>query len=66
MKARIKWIGHLTRAPEHSNVKVFLEEPCRKRPLGRPQRRYWSQNLGVNDWRVISEERDSIRFSFGN
>jgi hypothetical protein len=39
---RLGWAGHVARMREERNVyRVLIGKPERKRPLGRPRRRWW-------------------------
>jgi hypothetical protein len=44
---RMRWTGHVARNGEKKNAySILVEEPDRKRPLGRPRRR-WVDNIKV-------------------
>jgi hypothetical protein len=45
---RMKWAGHVARMGEERGVcRVFVGKPERKRPLGKPRRR-WVDNVRMN------------------
>jgi len=45
---RMRWAGHVARMGERKDVHgVLLEKPERKRPLGRPRRR-WEDNIKMD------------------
>jgi len=45
---RIRWAGHVARIGERKSVyRVLVEEPERKRPLGRHRRR-WEDNIKMD------------------
>jgi hypothetical protein len=45
---RMRWAGHVARMGEKRNVyRLLVGKPERKRPLGRPRRR-WMDNIKVN------------------
>ena len=42
---RLRWAGHVARMEEDSSAfKILTDKPTRKRPLGRPRRR-WEGNI---------------------
>jgi hypothetical protein len=63
---RIRWAGHVARMGEMRNVyRLLVGKPERKRPLGRPRRR-WMDNikmelleigLSVVDWIGLAQDR---------
>jgi hypothetical protein len=63
---RMRWAGHVARMGEKRNVyRLLVGKPERKRPLGRPRRR-WIDNikmdpleigLGVVDWIDLAQDR---------
>ena len=67
---RMRWAGHVARMEEGRVVhKVLVGKPERKRPLGRPRRR-WEDNIKVDleevgrdcgDWMELAQDRDSWR-----
>ena len=66
---RMRWTGHVARMEEGRGVhKVLVGKPERKRPLGRPRRR-WEDNIkmdlevgrGCGDWMELTQDRDSWR-----
>jgi hypothetical protein len=67
---RMRWAGHVARMGEERKVyKVLVGKPERKRPLGRPRRR-WEDgirmdlreiSLGGVDWIRLSQDRDRWR-----
>jgi hypothetical protein len=65
-EARIKWAGHVARMGEVRTVyKVLVGTPKRKRPLGRPRRRWedWiTMDLGEIGWEC---RVDSIGSGYG-
>ena len=45
---RLRWAGHVTRMEEgRSAFKILTRKPTRKRPLGRPRRR-WEDNIRMD------------------
>jgi hypothetical protein len=66
----VRWAGHVARMGEEKKVyKVLAGKPERKRPLGRPRRR-WEYGiridlreigLGCVDWIRLSQDRDRWR-----
>ena len=71
---RMRWAGHVTRMGEDRVVhRVFVGKPERKRPLGRPRRR-WEDNIkmdlqevggGRGDWMELAQDRDGWRALVG-
>jgi len=67
---RLRWAGHVARMSEERGVYRFLVgKPERKRPLGRPRRR-WLDNIrmdlqevgcGYMDWIGLAQDRDRWR-----
>jgi hypothetical protein len=67
---RMRWAGHVARIGEKRNAyKLLVGEPERKRPLGRPRRR-WVDNMKRDlleigwrcvDWIVLAQDRDKWR-----
>ena len=67
---RLRWAGHVARMEEGKNVFKFLTgKPTRKRPLGRPRRR-WEDNIRMNleeisinvgNWVDSAQDRDYWR-----
>jgi len=67
---RMKWAGHVARMGDGRGVyRVLVEKPERKRPLGRPRRR-WEDNIkmdlqeigcGGMDWIELAQDRDRWR-----
>jgi hypothetical protein len=67
---RMRWVGHVTRIAERRGVyRILVPKPERKRPLGRPARR-WGDNIrmdinevgcGVMDWIDLAQDRDRWR-----
>jgi hypothetical protein len=68
IKSRMmRWRGHVARMGEKRKAcRVLVEKPERKRPLGRPTRR-WEDNIkmdlreigwGGMDWTDLAEDRD--------
>jgi len=67
---RMRWAGHVGRMGEERGVyRVFVGIPERKRPLGRPRRR-WVDNImmdlqevgcGYIDWIGLAQDRDRWR-----
>jgi hypothetical protein len=52
---RMRWAEHVARMGEKRNVyRLLLEEPERKRPLGRPRRR-WICNIQMGPFRDMIE-----------
>jgi hypothetical protein len=64
---RIKWAGHVARIWETKNAyRILVVTPERKRPLGRPRRR-WVDNIKIDlreigldgmDWIDLAQDRD--------
>ena len=67
---RMRWAGHVARMGEERGVyRVFVGKPERRRPLGRPRRR-WVDNIrmdlleagcGYMDWIGLAQDRDRWR-----
>jgi hypothetical protein len=67
---RMRWEGHVARMGEKRNAyRILVEKPERKRPLGRPRRR-WVDNIKMDlrevgwdgvDWTDIAQDRDQWR-----
>ena len=67
---RMRWAGHVARMGEGRGVhRVLIGKPERKRPLGRPRRR-WEDNIkmelqevggGCGDWMELAQDRDRWR-----
>ena len=67
---RMRWAGRVARMEEGRSVhKVLVVKPERKRPLGRPRRR-WEDNIkmdlqevgrGCGDWMELAQDRDGWR-----
>jgi len=67
---RMRWAGHVARVGERRAVhRVLVGKPERKRPLGRPRRR-WEDNIktdlqevggGCGDWMELAQYRDRWR-----
>jgi hypothetical protein len=63
---RMRWAGHVARMREKRNVyRLLVGKPKRKRPLGRPRRR-WVDNIKVDlleiglnvvDWIGLAQDR---------
>jgi len=64
---RMRWAGHVARMGEDRGVhRVLVGKPERKRPLGRPRRR-WVDNIKMDlqevggsrgDWMELAQDRD--------
>jgi hypothetical protein len=64
---RMRWAGHVARMGEDGGVhRVLVGKPERKKPLGRPRRR-WEDNInmdiqevgeGRGDWMELAQDRD--------
>jgi hypothetical protein len=64
---RMRWVGHVARMGEERNVyRDLMGKPERKRPLGRPRRR-WGDGIrmdlreigwGSVDWIQLAQDRD--------
>ena len=71
---RMRWAGHVAHMGEDRGVlKVLVGKPERKRPLGRPRRR-WEDNIkmdlqevggGRGDWIELAQDRDMWRALVG-
>ena len=64
---RMRWAGHVARMGEGRGVyRVLVGKPERKRPLGRPRRR-WDYNIRMDlqevglDWIGLAQDRDRWR-----
>jgi hypothetical protein len=67
---RMKWAGHVARMGETTNAyRILVGKLERKRPLGRPRRR-WVDNIKMNlgeigwdgvDWSELAHDRDKWR-----
>jgi hypothetical protein len=67
---RLRWAGHIARMWEGRGVyRILVGKPERKRPLGRPRRR-WEDNIrmdllevgcGREDWIGLAQDRDRWR-----
>jgi len=67
---RMRWAGHVARMGEgRGGYRVFVGKPERRRPLGRPRRR-WEDNIkldlrevecGCVDWMELPQDRDRWR-----
>jgi hypothetical protein len=66
---RVRWAGYVARMEEKSNAYSVLGNQKRKRPLGRPRRR-WEDNIGMDpkdvgwsgmDWINLVQHRDQFR-----
>ena len=67
---RMRWAGHVARMSEEMRVyRVLVGKPERRRPLGRPRRR-WVDNIrmdlqevgcGYTDWIGLAQDRDRWR-----
>ena len=66
---RMKWAGHVARiGKENGEYRVLVEKPERKRPLGRPRRRWVDIRMdhqevgcGYVDWIGLAQDRDRWR-----
>jgi hypothetical protein len=64
---RMRWAGHIVRMGEMRNAyKILVGKPERRRPLGRPIRR-WDDNIKMNlreiglkgvDWIHLAQHKD--------
>jgi hypothetical protein len=64
---RMRWVGHVAHMGEERNVyRVLMGKPERKRPIGRPKRR-WEDGIrmdlreidwGSVDWIQLAQDRD--------
>jgi hypothetical protein len=60
---KIKWAGHVARMGEGSGVyRVLVGKPERKRPLGRPRRR-WEDNIKMDLRVIVIDEVNWIRLA---
>jgi hypothetical protein len=67
---RMRWAGYVARRGEERGVhRVVVGKPARKRPLGRPRRR-WEDNMKMHvqevvgdrgDWMVLAQDTDRWR-----
>jgi hypothetical protein len=67
---RMRWAGHVARMDENRNVyRLLVGKPERKRPLGRPRRR-WVDNIRMDlgevgwgdvDWIDLAQDRNRWR-----
>jgi hypothetical protein len=67
---RMRWAGYIARMGKKRNVyRILVEKPERKRPLGRPRRR-WVDNIKMDlreigwdgvDWIDTAQDRDQLR-----
>jgi hypothetical protein len=67
---RVKWAGHVARIGERRNAcRILVGKPERKRPLGRPRRR-WVDSIKIDlreigwdgmDWIDLAQDRDRWR-----
>jgi hypothetical protein len=70
IKARMSWVGHVTRMGEKRNAyRLLVGKPEGRRPLRRPRRR-WLDNIRMDlievgwgdvDWIGLAEDRDRWR-----
>jgi hypothetical protein len=70
----MRWAGHVARMGEERGVhRVLVGKPEKKRPLGRPRRR-WEDNIkmdlqvvggGRRDWMEFAQDRDICRALVG-
>jgi hypothetical protein len=63
---RMRWAGHVARMGEKRNAyRLFVGKPEGKRPLGRPRRSGWVDNirmdLGEVDWISLAKDRNRWR-----
>jgi hypothetical protein len=66
----MRWAGHVARIEEKRNAyRILVGNPERKRPLGRPRRR-WVDNIKMDlreigwdgmDWIDLTQDRDQWR-----
>ena len=71
---QMRWAGHVARMGEDRGVhRVLVGKPERKRPLGRPRRK-WEDNIkmdlqevggGSGDWMELAQDRDGWRALVG-
>jgi hypothetical protein len=68
IKSRImRWVGHLARTADGRGMyRILVGKPEKKRPLGRPRRR-WADNIKMDfhemecggiDWIELAQDRD--------
>jgi len=65
---KMRWAGHVGHVGDSRSVyRVLVEKPERKRPLGRPRRR-WDDNIKMDlqevggiDWIELAQDRDRWR-----
>ena len=65
---KMRWAGHVAHVGDSRSVyRVLVEKPERKRPLGRPRRR-WDDNIKMDlqevggiDWIELAQDRDRWR-----
>jgi len=67
---RMRWAGHVARMEEGRGVcRVLVGKPERRRPLGRPRRRWednirmdlWEVGCGCVDWMELAQDRGRWR-----
>ena len=60
---RIRWVGHVARVGERRGVyRVLVGKPERKRPLGRPRRR-WEDNIKMDFQELVCGSMDRIELA---
>jgi hypothetical protein len=69
IKSRRRWAGHVVRMGEERGMyRVLVEKPERKRPMGRPRRR-WEDNIrmdlqevrcGGMDWIGLAQDKKQV------
>jgi len=65
---RMRWVGHVAHMDEEREVyRVLVGKPERRRPLGRPRRRWMDnirmdlQEVGCGYWIGLAQDRDRCR-----
>jgi hypothetical protein len=61
---RLRWAGHIARMEVgRSDFKILTGKPTGKRPLGRPRRRMYLEEIGINagNWVDSTQDKDYWR-----
>ena len=55
----MRWAGYVARIEEGKNAfKILTGKPTRKRPLGRPRRRWDLEEIGINAGNLVDSAQD--------